>query len=333
MDFLAPAKGFDRYQRQHRWLAVPMALIKKFGDDQASNLAALIAYYAFFSLFPLLLVVVTTVGFILEGNPEAQEAVVDSAVKQIPLVGDQIEGGSLKGNGIALVVGLVGAILSGLGVTLAAQTAFNRVHGVPHRERPNFLFSRLRGLGLLASLGTLQLISTAASGFVAGGLGGPLLTIAGIALSLALNLLLFFVAFRLLTDNSVSTHQLRPGIVMATLLWTVLQAVGGAYISTVVKGAGDTYGTFATVIGLLTWLFLGARIVVYSAELNSVLAHGLWPRGLFEPPTEADHRALRTLAEIEERTDEQEVDVSFSEPTDDDGEPGPQAPPERGRET
>lgn len=322
MDLLAPAKAFDRYQRRSR-LAIPMAVIKKFGDDQAGNLAALIAYYGFFSLFPLILVMITTLGFVLEGNPEAQEAVVDSALEQIPLVGDQIEGGTLEGSGVALAIGIVGAILSGLGVTLAAQTAFNRVHGVPHRERPDFLRTRLRGLGLLASLGTLQVISTGASGLVAGGLGGPLLTVAGIVLSLALNLLLFFVAFRWLTDDSVPTRELRPGIVMATILWTVLQAVGGAYITTVVDGAGDTYGTFATVIGLLTWLFLGARIVVYSAELNSVLAHGLWPRGLFDPPTEADHKALAALAKIEERSDDQQVEVSFEEPA---------TPPERGRE-
>ncbi len=316
MDVLAPAKAFDRYQRRHRWVAFPVAVVKKFGDDQAGNLSALIAYYAFFSLFPLILVFVTVLGFVLDGNPGAQHAVVDSALKQIPIVGDQIRGGSLNGSGVALAVGIVGALLSGLGVTLAVQTAFDRVQAVPHRERPNFLFSRLRGLGLLATLGTLQVISTVVSGVVSGGFGGVLLTIAGIAVSLALNLLLFFAAFRLLTDSSVPTRQLWPGIGTATVLWTVLQGVGGAYIGHVVKGAGPTYGTFATVIGLLTWLFLGARLVVYSAEVNSVLARGLWPRGLFDPPEPADREALRALAQIEERNDEETVAVSFDAPGD-----------------
>src|ERR1700712_4371721 len=131
---LAPLKAFDRFQRRHRPLAIPMAVIKKFGDDQGGNLAALIAYYGFFSLFPLLMVFVAVLGFVLDGNPGAQHAVLDSALKQIPLVGDQLKAGSLKGSGPALVIGLVGALLAGLGVTLAAQTAFNRVHGVPHRE-------------------------------------------------------------------------------------------------------------------------------------------------------------------------------------------------------
>lgn len=335
MDVLAPLKTFDRFQRRHRVLAVPIAVVKKFGDDQAGNLSALIAYYGFFSLFPLILVFVTLLGFVLQGNPDAQKAVLDSALKQIPIIGDQIKAGSLKGSGIALAVGIVGALLSGLAVTLAAQTAFNRVHAIPHRERANFLVSRLRGLGLLAVLGTLQLLSTAAAGLVAGGLGGVLLTIAGVALSLALNFALFVAAFRLLTDRSVPTHELWPGILAATVLWTILQAVGGAYIGHVVKGAGQTYGTFATVIGLLTWLFLGARIVVYCAEVNAVLSGRLWPRGLFDPPTEADQQALRALAKIEERSDEQKVAVSFADPPDegaDDARPAaptPDAAPDR----
>ena len=321
MDPLAPLKAFDRVQRRHKRLAVPMAVIKKFGDDQGGNLSALIAYYGFFSLFPLLMVFVASLGFILDGNPSAQQKVLHSALKQIPLIGDQLKAGSLTGNGLALGVGIAGAILSGLGVTLAAQNAFNRVHGVPHRERPNFLSSRLRGLGLLAVLGTLQLVSTVASGLVSGGLGGVALTIAGVAVSLVLNGILFFTAFRLLTDSSISTQELRPGIVTATILWTLLQAIGGAYIGHVVKGADSTYGTFATVIGLLTWLFLGARVVVYSAEINSVLADGLWPRSLFDPPEPADHRALSMLAKIEEHTDDQHVSVAFTDTPRPPGEP------------
>jgi uncharacterized BrkB/YihY/UPF0761 family membrane protein len=259
------------------------------------------------------MVLVAVLGFVLDGNPEAQRAVLDSALQQIPLVGEQIRAGSLKGSGVALAIGIAGALVAGLGVTLAAQTAFNRVHGVPHRERPDFLRTRLRGLGLLAFLGTLQIVSTVASGLVAGGFGGIGLTIAGIVLSLLLNLGLFAATFRLLTDGSVPTRALRPGILTATVLWTALQAVGGAYIGHVVKGAGTTYGTFATVIGLLTWLFLGARVVVYAAEVNSVLADRLWPRGLFEPLEEADRRALTRLAEIEERTDREEVSVRFAD--------------------
>src|SRR6476619_3442451 len=142
MDLLAPAKSFDSVQRRHRGLAIPVAVVRKFGDDQGGNLSALIAYYGFFSLFPLLLVFVSALGFVLEGNPDAQQAVLDSALRQIPIVGEQIQAGTLEGNGVALAIGIVGALLAGLAVTLAAQTAFNRVYGIPHRRRRNYLSSR-----------------------------------------------------------------------------------------------------------------------------------------------------------------------------------------------
>src|SRR3954447_21405667 len=125
MDVLAPIKAFDRYQRRHAGLALPVAVVKKFGDDQAGNLSALIAYYGFFSLFPLLLVFVTILGFVLAGNPDAQAAVLDSALQQIPLVASQMQAGSLHGSAAARLVQIVDALLSGLGVALPAQTAFN----------------------------------------------------------------------------------------------------------------------------------------------------------------------------------------------------------------
>jgi membrane protein len=304
-------KALDEFQQRHAVLAFPLAIVKKFSDDGAGNYAALIAYYAFFSIFPLLLLFVTILGFVLQGDPSAQHAVVKSALKEFPIVGPQIEAHALKGSGLALAVGIVGTILSGLGVTLAAQNAFNSVYAVPHKKRPNFLVARLRGLGMLVALGMLQIVSTVASGLVAGGFGGAALTIAGIAVSLILNLAMFFATFRLMVDSSVPTSELWPGIVAAAIGWELLQAVGGVYIGHVVRGASSTYGTFATVIGLLTWLFLGARVLVYAAEMNTVLSRRLWPRSLFEPPTEADRETLRALAKVEERTPQERVDVSF----------------------
>jgi YihY family inner membrane protein len=314
MDAPPPLKAFDRFQRRHRVTAFPIAVMKKFSDDQAGQYSALIAYYAFFALFPLLLVFVTILGFVLQDNPSAQQDLVDSTLGEIPIVGSQIQTGSLTGSTIALVVGIVGSILAGLGVTLAAQNAFNRVHAVAHRDRPDFIFSRLRGLRLLAILGTLQVASTAVSGAVIGGLGGGSLAVAAILVPLALNFGLFVAAFRLLTDKSVPRHELWPGIISATILWTILQAVGSVFVTRVIHNASDTYGTFATVIGLLTWLFLAARIVVYSAELNSVISRRLWPRGLFDPPTDADRATITGLARIEARSELQHVSVSFSDP-------------------
>ncbi|HEX4033671.1 MAG TPA: YihY/virulence factor BrkB family protein [Solirubrobacteraceae bacterium] len=302
--------AFDRFQQRTPPLAVLFAVLKKFSDDGAGNQAALIAYYGFFSLFPLLLVFTTILGYVLAGDPSAQASVQHSVLAQIPLVGFQPH--SLTGKPVALVVGLVGALLSGLGVTMATQNAFNTVYAVPRKERPNFLSARWRSLKLLIFFGLLQLISTAVAGLVAGGIGGIALTIAGLVVALLVNLVLFYAVFRFMTDDSVATSELRAGIAIAAVAWEVLQAVGGIYVKHVLKGDTKTYGAFATVIGLLVWLYLGARVVVYSAEINVVLKRRLWPRSLLsDPPLPADRRARAALAKTEERDDTESIDVVF----------------------
>ena len=302
---------FDRYQQRKPLLAVPLAVLKKFSDDGAGNKAALIAYYGFFSLFPLLLLLTTILGFVLAGDQSAQDAVRNSVLKQIPVFAVHVD--SLRGSGVGLAVGLVGALLSGLGVTMATQNAFNTVYAIPHKDRPSFLGARLRSVKLLIVIGVLQLVSTAAAGLVAGGLGGALLIVAGIAVSLVLNFVMFFAVFRLMTDDAVTTRELWPGIAIAALGWELLQALGGLYIGHVVKGDHQTYGAFAVVIGLLVWLYLGARVVVYAAEINVVLTRRLWPRSLRPGAVApADRRALEALAKIEERDGTESVEVTFS---------------------
>ncbi|MBV9167927.1 MAG: YihY/virulence factor BrkB family protein [Solirubrobacterales bacterium] len=311
MDPLAPIKSFDRFQRRHSLLAVPIAVLKNISDQGAGNASVLIAWWAFFSIFPLLLLFSTILGFVLQNHPSVERDLVNSALKQFPIVGADL--GNLHGSSAGLTIGIIGTIWSGLGVTVAAQNAFNRVYTVPHYRQPNFFTSRLRGLMFLAAVGLLQVISTAASGVVSAGLGGVLLTIGGLALSLVLNLIMFTLAFRFFV-REVPTSELWPGIVMAAVGWLILQAVGGIYIDHVVKGAGQTYGTFATVIGLLAWLYLGARIVVFSAEVNVTLIRRLWPRSIMDPPEEADRRARAALAKMEERDDKETIEVAFHPP-------------------
>src|SRR5947209_6614433 len=141
MDFLAPVRRFDDAQQRSRWLALPLAVVRKFGDDGAGSLAALVAYYAFFSLFPLLLVFTTILGFVLRNNPHAQQAVENSVLHQLPIIGTQIQLHSLRGSVVALVIGLATSLLAGLGVTGAAQRALDTVWAIPYKDRPNFLQS------------------------------------------------------------------------------------------------------------------------------------------------------------------------------------------------
>lgn len=309
--------ALDHRQQQSPRLGFVAAVVKKFSDDGATQLAALIAYYGFFSLFPLLLVFVTVLGFVLQGNPSAQTSVLHSTLSQFPIIGNQLQDNvhSLKGSAFALAIGLAFSLLAGLGITGATQNAFNQVWYIPHKRRPNFVTWRLRGLALLVVLGVLAIISTAAAGVVTAKTTGAVEVVGGTVVALLVNLLLFFTAFRLLTSDEVDTRDLIPGVIAAALMWQLLQHVGGYYVDHVIRHAKETSGLFAFVLGLLAWLYIGAQTTLLAAEINVVRARRLWPRSFFSDPLlEADRRALTSAAEVEERIDEQNVEVSFDEP-------------------
>ena len=234
--------AIDRRQQESRRVSFVAAVIKKFGDDQAGQLAALIAYYGFLSLFPLLLVFVTVLGFVLQGNASAQSSVVHSTLSQFPIIGTELQkhAASLKGNGLSLAIGLIGSLLAGLGITGATQNAFNQVWYVAHRDRPDFLKTRLRGLGLLLVLGVLAIVSTVAAGLVTAGGHGMLAVIGGIVVAFLVNMLLFFTAFRFLTASEIETRDLLPGVVLAAILWQILQHIGGYYVDHAIRHAKET---------------------------------------------------------------------------------------------
>jgi YihY family inner membrane protein len=305
-------KDLDRRQQQTPHLSFIAAVVKKFNDDQAGQLAALIAYYGFVSLFPLLLVLVTILGFVLQGDPDEQRKILDGALGQFPLISDQLKLHSLTGSGVGLTIGVVGSLLAGMGITGAAQNAFNRIWSVPFKHRPNFIHAHLRGLGMLAILGTLSVVSTTAAGFVGSSSHGATAVVGGVLVALALNIALFMTAFKLLTAVEVSWRQLLPGVLVAAVLWQILQNLGGFYVEHELKRTGPLYGVFALVLGLLAWLYLGAQLTIFAAEINVVHVRRLWPRSFFsEPLLEADRRAMTSSAETEERVEEQHVDVNF----------------------
>jgi membrane protein len=309
-------KELDRRQQRSPRLGFLAGVVKKFQDDEAGQLAALIAYYAFVSLFPLLLVLVTVLGFALQGDPAERETILNGALGQFPLVRDQISQHGLKGSGSGLAIGLVGALLAGLGITGATQNAFNRIWSVPHKHRPDFISTRLRGLAMLAGLGTLSIASTVAAGFVGAGSHGALAVAAGIVVAFIFNVALFMLAFKLLTAIDLHWRDLLLGVIVAAVFWQLLQSLGGFYIQHELKRTGPLYGTFALVLGLLAWLYLGAQMTIFAAEINVVRARRLWPRSFFSDPLlEADKRALTSSAETEERVHEENVEVDFNGPS------------------
>jgi YihY family inner membrane protein len=306
----------DRAQRQRSWLSFPVAVLKKFGEDGGGQLAALVSYYAFFSLFPLLLLLFTVLGFALSGNRGLQDSIVHSTLAQFPIIGDQLKANvrSVDGSGLGVVVGLVGALWGGLGAMQAAESAMNSIWDVPMRERPNFIEARLRALGMLVVLGGGVLLITLVGSATTAAHGlGPASIVVGLALSTVLGSLLLIAAFKVLTDRDLSWRQLVPGAVAGGIAWAVLQALGGLYVQHTLRGASQTYGLFALVLGLLSWIYLQAQVFVLAAEVNVVRDQQLWPRGLrTDDLTSADRRTLRQHAEVEERAPQEDVEVDLA---------------------
>jgi membrane protein len=277
----------DGWQRRHAAAAFPLAVMRKFMDDRASSLAALIAYYAFFSLFPLLLVFVSVLGFVLQDDPSLQEDVVDSALARIPVVGrqleDQIE--PLTGSSAALAVGLVGALWAGLGVTLALGRAFEEIWDVPRRQQRGGLRARVLGVAVLAVLGVALVTTTVVAGFAVGGRIGPAAERLGaLCVALAGNAAVFLAIFGLLSARPLRVPQLLPGVALAAAGSLVLQSAGGWYVEETIARSTETYGTFALVIGLLSWFWLGSHLLLVAAEVNVVLCRRLWPRSFIGRP-------------------------------------------------
>lgn len=305
----------DLAQQRSRPMSFLVGVVKKFGDDRAGRLAALVAYYGFFSLFPAMLAMVTILGFVLDGRDDLRRSIADSALAQFPVVGESI-GSSvsspLSGSAIALVLGLAGAIWAGLGAMQAAQDAMNEVWGVPRTEYPSFLKKRLRSVGTLVVIVIGLASSTLITQLALNVVGGVFASIVLFLATVAIDVLMFLVAFRVLTVVRLRWNQLLPGAVVGGIGYALLQLAGTAYVTRTLAGADKTYGTFATVIGLLSWIYLIAQLTMVAAEVNVVASRKLWPRSLFaDTATPADQRAVETVAEGARIAPDENVDVSF----------------------
>jgi YihY family inner membrane protein len=311
----------DDFQQRHRWAGFPVAVVYKYADDQGGYLAALITYYGFLSIFPLLLLASSALGFVLQGNDRLRQQILDSALSQFPVIGDQLaDPGGLRGSGVALVVAVLGSVYGALGVAQATQNAMNVAWAVPRNKRPNPFLGRLRSLVLLGTAGVAILATTvlsAAGGALGEDLLGDLLSLLAILLSVAVNTAVFALAYRLATTHPVSLRDAVPGALAAAVAWQLLQTVGVAYVGHVVRDASATNGVFAIVLGLIAWVYVAATVLVLGAELNVVRAKRLWPRALMTPFTDdvdltRGDRATYTDAATAQRTKEfEDVDVSF----------------------
>lgn len=309
----------DKLQRRHPVLGFGIAVIYKYADDQGGYLAVLMTYYAFLALFPLLLLLTTGVGIVLDDNPEWQAKVLDSALGQFPVIGPQLgEPQELSGGTAGIVIGILGALYGASGVGQAAQNAMNTVWQVPRNNRPNPIFSRFRSLLLLTVL-AMTLVGTAVLSTFAGlpGFLGPLEGVTIGLLAVVINSAVFTIAYRLSTSNDVSYRDVLPGAVAMAIVWQLLQTFGTVYVTQVVKNASTTNSVFAVVLGLLAFFYLTSIAVVFTAEINVVKVHHLYPRALLTPFTDAvdlthgDRKTYTRQAKAQRAKGFEHVDVTF----------------------
>lgn len=323
------AGRLDAFQRRHRWAGQPIAVVYKFVDDEGTYQAALLTYYGFVSLFPLLLLAVTVLGYVLAGDPAAQQAALQSALRNVPVLGDQIGANvrSLQGSAVALVVSIVVSLYGALGVTQALFTAMDRMWAVPVAERLSLPVAYGRGLAALAVLAVSLAATTALAGLstAVGAMVSPwfdpVLRAVSVLAAVGVNVGLFLAGFTLLTSKRVTVAELWRGALVAAVTWQVLQLVGTYLVARQLRGMTASYGVFGIVLGLLAWIYLAALVVLLCVELNAVRALRLAPRSLFAVApadtamTAGDHRAYTAYARAERRKDFQHVDVRFEPDT------------------
>ncbi|MDQ3991329.1 MAG: YihY/virulence factor BrkB family protein [Actinomycetota bacterium] len=258
-------------------VATAVAVHKRYGEDAAGYLAATVTYYGFLSLFPLLLLALSVVGFVLAGNPEAQQEWAVRLSAAVPglegLIGENVQAvvGTRAGAGI---IGLLGLLWTGTAATEAAGFALGNVFRVPRYE--SFLHKKRWSIAATAALGVLALTGIALVGLARGidppGILGPIATVAVTVVAVGIDFALFLVAYRILVQRRGPPFgRLWPGALVAAVLWTALKHLGAWYAANLVEGRTAVYGTFATAVGALLLLYLSARIFMYGAVLNAVL--------------------------------------------------------------
>ena len=304
--------AIDRFQRAHACAGVPYAVIKKFGDDNANLYVVALAWYGFTAIFPLLLAVVTILGFV--GQKSLGSSVVDTLHK-FPVVGDSFNpasGNQLHGSTIGLVVGLLGLLYGAQGVTQTAQQAMASVWNVPQVERTGFLPRLGRSFAGLAVIGLTFLLNALIATYITRSGESYAIRVPVLVGLLALNAGCYWLSWMILTPKDVAARKLLPGAIVGGVAFTLLITVGTGLLTHQLKNTSNTYGTFGSVIGIVAFLLLLSKISLYAAELNPVLERRLSPRAFpMGEPTEADAKVDRDLIHQQRRRQDESIGVGL----------------------
>lgn len=291
----------DRLQQKHHFFAFPFAVIKKYGDDQAGQQAALLTYYGFLSLFPLLLVATSIADLLAQHNEHLRMRLLSDTTSYFPVVGEQLQQ-NIHGSqetGIALIIGLLVAIYGARGIANAVRGTLDTAWGTPRTRRSSFWVGLLKSMGLLFGAGLGLLLTTVLAGYATTELGHSLgFRLVPIAIN---SLLLYFICmytFLVGPSKRRKPGEVRLGAIATVVGLLVLQTVGGYLITHQLHRTSGAYGQFALVLAIMFWLYLLAQVFTYAIEINVVHTYQLWPRSLTgKHPTDADDRAVQTQTE------------------------------------
>lgn len=310
--------GIDNFQRSHRLTAFIFAVQKKYGEDDGGQQAAMLTYYGFLSLFPLLLVATSILQIFLHSHANIRQDVIHTATKYFPVLGDQLQSNvhTLRGAGIALAVGIVLTLWGAKGVADVFQSTMNHIWGIPRYRRPGFPKGPLKSIGIMALGGIGFIVAAALSGYAASLDKLFLFRVVSVVISAGILFSVFWLLYKwgLANSTHVSRHAFAISSASAAIGMEILQVVGGYLVTHQLHHLKQLYGTFAATLGLLFWIYLQARVVLYAAEAGVVSNKKLWPRGLVqENMTDADKRAYRRQAKKEKFVPPEDINVGFQD--------------------
>lgn len=273
-------KSFNSFQKKHSFIGFPIAVFKKYGDDEAGNQAALITYFGFVSLFPLLLILFTVLNILTNHNAGFEDRVVDAVLHYFPVSAQQIFN-NIHGyhkTGLSLFIGILITFYGARGISNALQNASNKLWQIPKKYRPDFWHGMLRSFGIIIFGGGGMILTTFILSYTNNiSSKGLFFKILVTVFALLLNILVFTLVFRLATASEIRTKWLFSGAVVAAVFWQILQAVGSFLILHQLKRSSELYGIFAIVLGMLFWIYIQAEVTIYAIEINVVRIKKLWP--------------------------------------------------------
>jgi YihY family inner membrane protein len=299
-------RKIDFWQQKHGFISFPYAVIKKYGDDNGGYHSALLTYYGFLSLFPLLLVTTTLIQLLFHGNTEVKHEVAVAVGHFFPLLGSQLESNihGMKSVGIGLTIGLLFTLYGARGAADALRFGLDSIWQVPKKERAGFPKNVLHSFIIMLYAGAGFIATLAVSSFTAT-LGHAtwvkvVLNLTGFLVTFGVILGIFSIAIL----RKVTVKFMMVGAAIAAAAIQLLLTFGGLILAHQLQNLGDLYGTFAIVLGLLFWIYLIAQIVLYAAEIDTVRYYKLWPRSINDKQrTDADRHAYKLYLKTEERAE------------------------------